>query len=181
MLRELELLPVYDSEYCDLIRDLQVPLLSHSQDYLRGVGFFTSGWLRLAGQGMSVFVKGGGFARIVMSPILDEADWEALKVGEAARFDAALRELERARAQEKLYDVGLIDLARTQHADVARTPQPGSLAHYVVPATPAIGAYIHIVLGDIIACANQRRPRMPMPKPSTPPVIKVIDALKRTR
>lgn len=93
MLKELELLPVYDSEYYDLIRDLQVPLLSHAKDYLRGVGFFTSGWLRLAGQGMSVFVKGGGFARIVISPILDGADWEALKFGEAARFDAALREI----------------------------------------------------------------------------------------
>lgn len=93
MLKELELFPVYDSEYYDLIRDLQVPLLSHAKDYLRGVGFFTSGWLRLAGQGMTVFVKGGGFARIVISPILDEADWEALKFGEAARFDAALREI----------------------------------------------------------------------------------------
>jgi len=51
VLKELELLPVYDSEYYDLIRDLQVPLLSHAKDYLRGVGFFTSGWLRLAGQG----------------------------------------------------------------------------------------------------------------------------------
>lgn len=91
MLKELELLPVYDSEYYDLIRDLQVPLLSHSKDYLRGVGFFTSGWLRLAGQGMSVFVKEGGFARVVVSPILDGADWEALKFGEAAKFDAALR------------------------------------------------------------------------------------------
>jgi hypothetical protein len=90
VLKELELLPVYDSEYYDLIRGLQVPLLSHAKDYLRGVGFFTSGWLRLAGQGMSVFVKGGGFARIVISPILDGADWEALKFGEAARFDAAL-------------------------------------------------------------------------------------------
>lgn len=93
MLKELELLPVYDSECYDLIRDLQVPLLSHARDYLRGVGFFTSGWLRLAGQGMSAFVKGGGFARIVISPILEGADWEALKFGEAARFDAALREI----------------------------------------------------------------------------------------
>jgi len=93
VLKELELLPVYDSEYYDLIRDLQVPLLSHAKDYLRGVGFFTSGWLRLAGQGMSVFVKRGGFARIVISPILDGADWEALKFGEAARFDAALLEI----------------------------------------------------------------------------------------
>ncbi len=93
MLKELELLPVYDSECYDLIRDLQVPLLLNAKDYLRGVGFFTSGWLRLAAQGMSVFVTGGGSARIVVSPILDEADWEALKFGEAAKTDAILREV----------------------------------------------------------------------------------------
>lgn len=93
MLKELELLPVYDSESYDLIRDLQVPLLCHAKDYLRGVGFFTSGWLRLAAQGMSIFVGEGGFARIVISPILDEADWEALKFGETAKALASLREI----------------------------------------------------------------------------------------
>lgn len=93
MLKELELLPVYDSECCDLICDLQVPLLRQAKDYLRGVGFFTSGWLRLAAQGMATFVMGGGSARIVVSPILDAADWEALKFGESARTDAVLREV----------------------------------------------------------------------------------------
>lgn len=92
MLKELNLQPVYDSECYDLIRDLQVPLLLQSKDYLRGVGFFTSGWLRLAAQGMATFVTGGGSARIVVSPILDEADWEALKFGEIAKTDAVLRE-----------------------------------------------------------------------------------------
>lgn len=92
MLKELSLQPVYDSECYDLIRDLQVPLLLQSKDYLRGVGFFTSGWLRLAAQGMATFVAGGGSARIVVSPILDEADWEALKFGEIAKTDAVLRE-----------------------------------------------------------------------------------------
>lgn len=93
MLQELELLPVYDSEYYDLIRDLQVPLLTHTKDYLRGVGFFTSGWLRLAAQGMAALITKGGFARVVVSPMLEEADWEALKFGETARTDAVLREV----------------------------------------------------------------------------------------
>ncbi|MFA5240204.1 MAG: DEAD/DEAH box helicase family protein [Phycisphaerae bacterium] len=93
MLSELELLPVYDSEYYDLIRDLQVPLLSHAKDYLRGVGFFTSGWLRLAGQGMVKFAEKGGSARIVVSPNLDEADWEALKFGESARYDFIIHDI----------------------------------------------------------------------------------------
>ena len=93
MLKELELQPVYDSECYDLIRDLQVPLLRQSMDYLRGVGFFTSGWLRIAAQGMAVFVQSGGSARIVVSPILDAADWEALKYGETAKTDIVLREV----------------------------------------------------------------------------------------
>jgi superfamily II DNA or RNA helicase len=93
MLRELELLPVYDSESYNLIKDLQVPLLTNSKDYLRGVGFFTSGWLRLAAHGMMEFIIKGGNARIVLSPILDEADWEALKLGETARNDSVLHDI----------------------------------------------------------------------------------------
>lgn len=93
MLKDIDLQPVYDSECYDLIRDLQVPLLLQAKDYLRGVGFFTSGWLRLAAHGMATFVTGGGSARIVVSPILDEADWEALKFGESAKKDATLREV----------------------------------------------------------------------------------------
>lgn len=91
MLRDFNLLPVYDSEQYDLIRDLQVPLLTHSQDYLRGVGFFTSGWLRLAAQGVVFFVEAGGKARVVVSPILEASDWEALKLGEEAKTNHVLR------------------------------------------------------------------------------------------
>lgn len=93
MLKDLNLQPVYDSEHYDLISDLQVPLLQQSKDYLRGVGFFTSGWLKLAAQGMSALVTGNGTARIVLSPILDQADWEALKFGETAKNDAVLKEI----------------------------------------------------------------------------------------
>ncbi|MBA3006214.1 MAG: DEAD/DEAH box helicase [Desulfocapsa sp.] len=93
MLRELELLPVYDSEQYDLIRDLQVPLLCEAKDYLRGVGFFTSGWLRLAAQGMATLMTKSGSARIVVSPILEQADWDALQFGESAKNDSVLREV----------------------------------------------------------------------------------------
>ena len=105
MLKELNLQPVYDSECYDLIRDLQVPLLLQSKDYLRGVGFFTSGWLRLAAQGMATFVTGGGSARIVVSPILDEADWEALKFGETAKTDSILRETLAQNITEEIYKI----------------------------------------------------------------------------
>lgn len=91
MLRDLELEPVYDSANRDLIADLVVPLLRNSVDYMRGVGFFTSGWLRVASAGVSQLVENGGRARIILSPIMDAQDWEAFTIGEKARCDEALR------------------------------------------------------------------------------------------
>ncbi|MBN1459273.1 MAG: DEAD/DEAH box helicase family protein [Armatimonadetes bacterium] len=91
MLKDLSLLPVYDSATCDLIRAVQVPLLQNSVEYLRGVGYFSSGWLRIAAPGMADLVSRGGRARIVIAPILQAEDWEAMKTGEEARIDEGLR------------------------------------------------------------------------------------------
>lgn len=66
-------------------------------------------------------------------------------------FDAALRELERAREVERIYNVGLIDIERAR-AD-GRRAQPGSLAQQVKPPEAiAIQPYLDTVLGDIICC-----------------------------
>ena len=100
MLRDLNLLPVYDSAEYDLIRDLQVPLLQHSIDYLRGVGFFTSGWLCIASQGVADFIQHGGKARVVLSPILEKSDWEAFQLGEEARFDEVLKSILASRVND---------------------------------------------------------------------------------
>jgi superfamily II DNA or RNA helicase len=80
-----------DTSSNDLTSEFFVPLLSNSLRYDRGVGFFSSGWLRLNASGMIAFAANGGRARWVTSPILDEADWDALQVGDAARFDSVLR------------------------------------------------------------------------------------------
>lgn len=90
MLSKLDLLEVYDSSEHDLIGELQVPLLSNSNCYLRGVGYFSSGWLRLASQGLIRHIENGGTSRIIVSPILDPRDWEALKSGDAAAQEDAL-------------------------------------------------------------------------------------------
>lgn len=68
------------------------------------------------------------------------------------RFDAAVRELDRARAREQLYDVGLIDLDRV--AAEARPAQPNSLAAQVAADDPLLRAYLDSVLGDIVACES---------------------------
>ena len=91
MLKSLNLLPVYDSAEHDLVHDLIVPLLQHSTSYSRGVGFFTSGWLKLAAQGLSRLIANGGKARIVLSPILEKSDWHAFQIGEEAKWNLLLR------------------------------------------------------------------------------------------
>lgn len=70
------------------------------------------------------------------------------------RFQQALRELDRARSAEQLYDVGLLDLEKARSE--AREARPGSLAHKVlVPSNSRpLRAYIDTILGDIITCES---------------------------
>jgi superfamily II DNA or RNA helicase len=89
-LPDLDLSSVLDSSTADLVADFYKPALAVSVQYDRGVGYFSSGWLRLVAQGMNQFAANGGRARILTSPILDEADWQALQTGDAARTDPIL-------------------------------------------------------------------------------------------
>ena len=90
-LTAISLPSILDTSSADIIGDFFVPLLSHAVRYDRGVGFFSSGWLRVAAQGMLAFARNSGRARWVTSPILSEEDWQALQIGEAARHDQVLR------------------------------------------------------------------------------------------
>ncbi|MBU6335482.1 MAG: hypothetical protein KGS47_13930 [Chloroflexi bacterium] len=76
----------------DLVSEFFEPLLQRAVRYDRGVGFFSSSWLRINARGMLAFAAAGGRARWVTSPILDAADWEALQLGDAARDDIVLRQ-----------------------------------------------------------------------------------------
>lgn len=80
-----------DTSKHDLVRDFFEPSLAASVYFDRGVGFFSSGWLRVNAQGLSVFASNGGRARWITSPILSEDDWRALRAGADARDDKALR------------------------------------------------------------------------------------------
>ncbi len=91
LLNDLNLLAVMDTSEHDLTSEFFIPLLSNSMRYDRGVGFFSSGWLRINSEGMVAFANNGGRARWVTSPILDKADWEALQAGDAARNNSTLR------------------------------------------------------------------------------------------
>ncbi len=89
--RTLNLPPTLDTSTANIIGDFFVPLLARAVRYDRGVGFFSSGWLRLTSVGMVNFAAQGGRARWVTSPILSEADWEALQTGDEARDNPILR------------------------------------------------------------------------------------------
>ncbi|HEU5380919.1 MAG TPA: DEAD/DEAH box helicase family protein [Ktedonobacteraceae bacterium] len=89
-LYDLNLVSVMDTSRHNLTTEFFEPLLSHSVFYDRGVGFFSSGWLRINTRGMVAFANNGGRARWVTSPILEEADWAALQDGHAARTDKIL-------------------------------------------------------------------------------------------
>ena len=81
----------FDTASTDICGSILNDLLKVASSYSRGVGYFSSGWLRMASSGMATFAANGGRARWVTSPILAEADWDALFSGEQARVDDALR------------------------------------------------------------------------------------------
>lgn len=101
---------ILDTSSADLIADFFVPALANAVRYDRGVGYFSSGWLRITARGMGTFAANSGRARWVTSPILDESDWHALLTGDQARSDPILRaviarnikELEQTLAQDTL-------------------------------------------------------------------------------
>jgi hypothetical protein len=91
-LTDISFPPILDTSSGDIIRDFFNPALAVSIRYDRGVGFFSAAWLRIAAKGMTVFAANNGRARWVTSPILCEADWNALQEGSEARQDEALKQ-----------------------------------------------------------------------------------------
>ncbi|WP_348785622.1 DEAD/DEAH box helicase family protein [Mesorhizobium sp. KR9-304] len=83
-----------------------VPALSNAKNYDRGVGYFTSNWLRLAATGLAALVANGGTARIVASPKLDREDCAALNQGADARNDPVLRASLQGTIAELEHDLG---------------------------------------------------------------------------
>lgn len=90
MLKDLNLKSVYDSSECNLITKLFIPLLSESFLYKRGVGYFTSGWLRLAAKGLDRLAENGGKVKLVTSPHLETNDWKSFVRGNKAQKDDLL-------------------------------------------------------------------------------------------
>lgn len=109
-LTDIHVPSVMDTSSHNLFEEFFIPVLSRSIRYDRGVGFFSAGWLQMAASGMVVFARNSGRARWVTSPILSEADWQALQLGTVARvnevlqrsLDAGLDNLEEALTEDTL-------------------------------------------------------------------------------
>ena len=91
-LKHLPTLPTLNTSTNRLIAEFYEPALVAASRYDRGVGYFTSNWLRLASAGLAVFAGNGGHARFVVSPHMGAEDWAALNQGDQARTNQVLYE-----------------------------------------------------------------------------------------
>jgi superfamily II DNA or RNA helicase len=91
-----------------LLDRFYVPALKASVSYDRGVGYFTSNWLRLAASGLAGLAANGGHARIIASPMLAAEDCAALSQGEHARQDPRLK---------ASLEAAILDLESELHTD----------------------------------------------------------------
>ena len=89
-----------DTSRDDIDQVLMIPCLAHSVYYDRGVGFFTSNWLKRVASGIVGFAQNGGKMRLVTSPKLKPEDWAAIKQGTDAIENEALLQTLRTEVEE---------------------------------------------------------------------------------
>lgn len=89
-LRELSPVASYNTSTAEVALRFLVPALSQSVRYDRGVGYFSSAWLRMVATGLVQLAQNEGVARIIASPMLSPEDWAALSQGVDAQGDPLL-------------------------------------------------------------------------------------------
>ncbi len=78
---------IIDSSNNSIANDFLIPALVEAIQYDRGVGYFTSGWLKSVADGLIPLVEKGGKIRLITSPNLNKSDYEAMLLGDRARKD----------------------------------------------------------------------------------------------
>ncbi|NLG06816.1 MAG: DNA repair helicase, partial [Candidatus Pacebacteria bacterium] len=86
----LSIKKIYDTSTDDFVTDFFSPVLSLAKTYDRGVGYFSSGWLKMNSKGMNSFAENGVHARWVTSPILSKSDWDTMCLGSEAKQNELL-------------------------------------------------------------------------------------------
>lgn len=66
------------------ISDLFIPILKESTQYDVAVGYFSTGWIRDAAEGIAAIAKNGGRTRWIISPMLSKEDWELLSATDSS-------------------------------------------------------------------------------------------------
>lgn len=99
-LRDLTLAPVLETSTSDILGTFIVPCLTEASRFDRGVGYFTSQWLRLAATGLTALAGRGGHARLIASPKLAVEDWNALVEGASAMENSKLHEALKAAVED---------------------------------------------------------------------------------
>jgi superfamily II DNA or RNA helicase len=89
-LRSLPPTTSFNTSTNGLLTEFLIPALGLSKTYDRGVGYFTSHWLKMAASGLVGLAANGGTARIIASPKLSAEDSVALQHGLDAQSAPAL-------------------------------------------------------------------------------------------
>ena len=85
--QDLEIQIRYRSEVHNFPRDFLIPVLSQTEIYKRGTGYFSSSSLIQLSVGLFEMAKNGGRIQVVCSPNLDKEDIEAIDYGYKNRED----------------------------------------------------------------------------------------------
>ena len=101
-LAALDLKQSYRKPEDDIAAEFYLPCLARAHRYDRAVGYFSSAIYTLAWPSLRAFVDGGGRMRMICSPVIQEADAEALAAGQAAREDAIMSRLLREELRQLL-------------------------------------------------------------------------------
>lgn len=76
---------VFKTPGYDIYANLTVPFLKSAKHYLRGVGYFTSQWLKYNCDGIADIAEKGGTIKFVTSPILSKTDLEAFRLADRVK------------------------------------------------------------------------------------------------
>lgn len=85
--RELDLKRTYTSLNTNILTELVDEILKTTVSYERGVGFFSSSWLREVAEGLAYFIVKGGRAHILTSVRLSVDDWNAIKASKNEDYE----------------------------------------------------------------------------------------------
>ncbi len=77
----------------DPYKEIVVPCLKKASRFHMGTGFFDSGWIDLAKEGLVEFVKNGGKMVLLTSVKVGEDEFESFQKGEKAKTDKILEDI----------------------------------------------------------------------------------------